>query len=138
MQRRLALNRTIVSLLDERPVLLRPGGLPRESIEACLGAPLPDADASDGAEPRSPGRLASHYAPRASVRLDASGRRAGEAALDFGGTFTDRHLPYADLSPAGDLVEAAARLYACLRALTPAERMALPLLRSPRTALAKR
>ena len=68
---------TIVACLDG-PVLLRPGGLPREEIERVLGAPLDDAPASavDPEAPIAPGMLASHYAPRARLRL----RRATTSA----------------------------------------------------------
>jgi L-threonylcarbamoyladenylate synthase len=58
---------TIVDYSRGRPVLLRPGGLPREAIEAILGAPLAPADAADLSTPAAPGTLASHYAPRADV-----------------------------------------------------------------------
>nr|HEX4318296.1 L-threonylcarbamoyladenylate synthase [Kofleriaceae bacterium] len=54
---------TIVDLSRGRPVLLRPGGMPREAIEAIVGA----LDAPDAAAPAAPGTLASHYAPRAEV-----------------------------------------------------------------------
>jgi L-threonylcarbamoyladenylate synthase len=54
---------TIVDLSRGRPVLLRPGGMPREAIEAIVG-PL---QAPDAAAPAAPGTLASHYAPRAEV-----------------------------------------------------------------------
>jgi L-threonylcarbamoyladenylate synthase len=54
---------TIVDLSRARPVLLRPGGMPREAIEAIIG-PL---DAADAEAPAAPGTLASHYAPRAEV-----------------------------------------------------------------------
>ena len=111
------LESTIVACLGEAPALLRPGALPREAIEAALGRPLAlptvDADA-----PVSPGRLASHYAPRAPLRLAAKTVAADEAALDFAGALA-RFPARArlDLSPGGDLVEAAANLFAHLRAL---------------------
>lgn len=108
------LESTIVACLDGPPVLLRPGGVSREEIEALVGplsAPAPG-------KVEAPGMLASHYAPRARLRLDADNLREGEAGLDFGGRF--RRAPGAalfDLSARGDLVEAAARLYLGLRTL---------------------
>ncbi len=63
---RLGIESSIVDCSGDRPVLLRPGVLTRERIEAALGAALA---APDAASPRAPGTLASHYAPRASVRL---------------------------------------------------------------------
>ncbi|HWG05746.1 MAG TPA: L-threonylcarbamoyladenylate synthase, partial [Beijerinckiaceae bacterium] len=107
------LESTIVACLDGRPALLRPGGVPREAIEARVG-PLAGADTN--ALPRAPGMLASHYAPRAALRLDAVDVRDGEAALDFAGRLAGARARL-DLSPAGDLVEAAANLFAYLRRL---------------------
>ena len=101
------LESTIV-LADPEPVLLRPGGLPLEALEAALGQPL--ALGSDGAKPTAPGQLASHYAPAAGVRLAATEARPGEVLVGFGpvkGRLT--------LSSTGDLVEAAARLFQTLR-----------------------
>ena len=107
---------TIVACLDERPRLLRPGGIAREQIEAVLGQPLVIVEGRAAGGPIAPGMLASHYAPRAALRLDATALEPGEAGLDFGGRFVpgDNVL---DLSPRGDTVEAAANLYAYLRRL---------------------
>src|SRR3954470_3079879 len=113
---------TIVGCFDA-PMLLRPGGLSRERIEAVLGAalarPPAEADSNDG-QPLAPGMLASHYAPRASVRLNAREVTPGEALLAFG----PARLPgleaataVMNLSPSGDLDEAAANLFGYLRAL---------------------
>ncbi|MDB5571898.1 MAG: Sua5/YciO/YrdC/YwlC family protein, partial [Hyphomicrobiales bacterium] len=91
----------------------------RAQIESALGRPV-DAQAeahADAAAPAlAPGMLASHYAPRAPVRLEATHVGAGEAALDFAGQLPGGE-PRLDLSPTGDLREAAARLFAALRAL---------------------
>src|ERR1043165_1677490 len=107
---------TIVSCLDA-PTLLRPGGLPREEIERVLGHALLEAEQpmSDEA-PLAPGMLASHYAPRASLRLNALDVRPGEALLAFGPDAPPA-AQARNLSPKGDLVEAAANLFAHLRAL---------------------
>ena len=106
----IGLESTVVALLDGPPRLLRPGAVTRDQIEALIG-PLAEADA-DAA--RSPGRLARHYAPNAPLRLNADSPRPGEAYLAYG------PAPEADrvfsLSPAGDLREAAARLFSALRA----------------------
>jgi len=107
---------TIVACLGGRPRLLRPGALTRERIEAALGVALDDP-APDGA-PIAPGQLASHYAPRARLRLRAHDVVGDEAALDFGGALARAGATARlDLSPAGDLEEAASRLFAYLRAL---------------------
>ncbi len=107
---------TIVACLGE-PTLLRPGGLARDEIERVLGhaLALPAASNNDDA-PIAPGMLASHYAPKAKVRLEATEPRAGEALLAFGRApaYTGTML---NLSPGGDLIEAAANLFSHLRAL---------------------
>ena len=105
---------TIIACLDGPPRLLRPGGLPRALIEQALGATL--ADATDAEAIIAPGSLASHYAPRAKLRLDVLSVEAGEAGLDFGGRFRGAGNAL-DLSPARSLDEAAARLFAFLREL---------------------
>jgi L-threonylcarbamoyladenylate synthase len=106
----IGLESTVVALLDGPPRLLRPGAVTRAEIEALIG-PLAEAEA-DAA--RSPGRLARHYAPNAPLRLDATVPRPGEAYLAFGPA--PHQGPVFNLSPAGDLREAAARLFALLRA----------------------
>ncbi|MDE2376592.1 L-threonylcarbamoyladenylate synthase [Bradyrhizobium sp.] len=113
---------TIIGLFDT-PMLLRPGGLPRERIEAVLGEPLtrPPADVeSASSQPLAPGMLASHYAPRAAVRLDAREVAPGEALLAFGSATLpgiERAAAVMNLSPAGDVDEAATNLFGYLRAL---------------------
>jgi L-threonylcarbamoyladenylate synthase len=101
------LESTVVALLDI-PRLLRPGSVTRAEIEAVVG-PLADAEAD---AKRSPGRLARHYAPNAPIRLDAEAPKAGEAWLSFGPAGAG---PW-NLSPTGDLAEAAANFFAYLRA----------------------
>jgi L-threonylcarbamoyladenylate synthase len=113
---------TIVGCFDE-PLLLRPGGLPRAEIERVLGRALrqtPADAANDSGQPLAPGMLASHYAPRAKVRLDAVKLEAGEALLAFGlGAISgiDAAPIVMNLSERGDLDEAAANLFGHLRAL---------------------
>ncbi len=104
------LESTIVALLPQ-PTLLRPGAIAREEIEAVLDCRL--VDFKQG-KVQSPGQLLSHYAPRAPLRLNAAAALPGEALLGFG-----PHAPEAalNLSPTGDLREAAANLFAYLRAL---------------------
>jgi len=107
---------TIVACLGGTPRLLRPGALTRERIEAALGMALQTGRA--GGAPVAPGQLSSHYAPRARLRLEARDLAPGEAALDFAGLLAEAGATTRlDLSPAGDLEEAAARLFAYLRNL---------------------
>jgi L-threonylcarbamoyladenylate synthase len=103
------LESTVVALLDQSR-LLRPGAVTRAAIEALIG-PLMEAEAD---AKRSPGRLARHYAPQAPVRLNAAGPQEGEAYLAFGPA--PRGDRVWNLSPAGDLAEAAANLFVYLRA----------------------
>lgn len=113
-----------------RPTLLRPGGLPVEDIEPLTG-PLLGPGAGDA--PRSPGMLSRHYAPGRPVRLDAGAAAPGEALLGFG--------PVAgatlNLSPTGDLREAAANLFAMLRALDRPEVAAIAVSPIPDTGLGR-
>lgn len=107
--------------------LLRPGGVSAEDAEAVLGVGLLPPD--QGVTPSAPGQLASHYAPRGRVRLNAASPEAGETFLGFGPGPAELS-PTGDLlslSPTGDLVEAAARLFHCLQELDAvgAERIAV-------------
>lgn len=114
---------TILDCTGERPVMLRPGGLPREAIEAVLAGPVTERTAETATNddaPLAPGMLASHYAPSVPVRLSAREVLPGEALLTFAGASpsgSERAAVMRDLSPAGDLVEAAANLFAFLRDL---------------------
>jgi L-threonylcarbamoyladenylate synthase len=101
------LESTIV-LADPQPVLLRPGGVPVEALEAVLGEAL--AIGGDADKPSAPGQLMSHYAPEARVRLDAVTALPGEVLVGFGPV-----TGALNLSATGDLVEAAARLFQTLR-----------------------
>jgi L-threonylcarbamoyladenylate synthase len=111
---------TIVACLGARPMLLRPGGIPRTAIERVLAARLEEPGAVRAGAPLAPGLLASHYAPRARLRLEARTIEPGEALLAFGPGMlpgVSQATRVLNLSARGDLVEAAANLFACLRAL---------------------
>ncbi|WP_333846699.1 L-threonylcarbamoyladenylate synthase [Phaeobacter italicus] len=101
---------TIIGLSGETPILLRPGGLAQEDIEAVLGHPLQLRDASDPLT--APGQLLSHYAPRAKVRLNVTTPDPAELYLGFGTMSCDLNL-----SDSADLVEAAANLFGHLHQL---------------------
>ena len=104
---------TIVKVEDGAIRLLRPGGIAAEEIEAATGLTVARPEKA-GAAIEAPGMLASHYAPNAPIRLEASSIEPGEALLAFG---TDRitgegnALFVLNLSPTGDLAEAAANLF---------------------------
>jgi L-threonylcarbamoyladenylate synthase len=114
------LESTIVGCF-ERPLLLRPGGLARSEIESALGTRLADLPHHETADqPLAPGMLASHYAPRTPVRLNATTVEPDEALLAFGtpaAAGVDKAAAMLNLSERGDLVEAAANLFRHLRAL---------------------
>ncbi len=97
---------TVVSFLEGKATLLRPGGLAREIIEVALGFRLHVAE--DGVM-HSPGQMESHYAPHAAMRLNAEAAMDGEVYLGFG-----KFGVGPNLSPSGDVVEAAANLFRML------------------------
>lgn len=115
---------TVVACLGE-PVLLRPGGVPRQAIERALGRPLAEPSRERAAEaPLAPGMLSSHYAPRTRLRLNAASVAAGEALLAFGpmpAKGFENAAGVQNLSARGDLIEAAANLFSLLRALDGAD-----------------
>ncbi|WP_298974006.1 L-threonylcarbamoyladenylate synthase [uncultured Roseobacter sp.] len=114
---------TIIGL-DPDPVLLRAGGLPSEAIEAALGGPLHTmASPAENEQVTAPGQLVSHYAPAATLRMNAQTARAGEVLLGFGPMTCDLNL-----SETGDLHEAAANLFDCLHQL---DRLQRPIAVSP-------
>ncbi|HXR94548.1 MAG TPA: L-threonylcarbamoyladenylate synthase [Rhizomicrobium sp.] len=104
----LGLESTVIGFDGDRPALLRPGAITREDIEAVAGS-LRKA----GPAIQSPGQLDSHYAPSASLRLNVSEPEPDEALLGFGPS----QNAALNLSPAGNLKEAAANLFAMLRQL---------------------
>jgi len=108
------LESTIIGLTDATPTLLRAGGIPVEAIEACLGIPLARPKT---AQITAPGQMQSHYAPRAKVRLNAAQAQDGEIMLGFGAI--DGAL---NLSPSGDLIEAASTLFTHLHQLDAQDR----------------
>ena len=115
---------TVLDVTGARPVLLRPGGVTREAIVAVVGAidrAAPPAVALAGGTLRSPGLLASHYAPALPVRLQAREAAADEALLAFGPAPEGAGTVF-QLSAACDLAEAAANLFAGLRTLDEAGR----------------
>jgi L-threonylcarbamoyladenylate synthase len=107
---------TIVAVVEE-PKLLRPGGVTREQIERVLGRSLADGVIVNE-RPLAPGMLASHYAPKAKLRLNAETLHEDEALLAFGPPLAFKNGQFVrNLSPRRDLVEAAANLFSHLRAL---------------------
>jgi L-threonylcarbamoyladenylate synthase len=115
---RVGVESTILACLDGEITLLRPGGLPRDAIERALGRAVNERviAADEGEAPLAPGMLASHYAPKTPLRLNAREVKRGEALLAFGAA-VPKAAHVLNLSASGDLVEAAANLFSHLRAL---------------------
>lgn len=93
--------------------LLRPGGLSADAIEQVAGVPL-RRSAAASAIIEAPGMLASHYAPKAALRMDAAEVHPGEALLKFGTAAVPGEaeaVAVFDLSPSGNPAEAATRLF---------------------------
>jgi L-threonylcarbamoyladenylate synthase len=107
---------TVLDATGERIAMLRSGATLAETIEAVLGEKISRA-LEGGDTPLSPGQLAGHYAPDARVRLEARDVKPGEALLAFGPNVPETSGPVINLSPAGDLIKAAANLFAAMRAL---------------------
>lgn len=116
---KVGLESTIVACLGDTPALLRPGAVAREAIERALGLSLALARAV-GEAPIAPGQLASHYAPAAPLRLEATTVRPEEALLAFGlplPSGAENSVKTLNLSARGNLIEAATNLFSHLRAL---------------------
>jgi len=111
----LGLESTVVEVVGGRATILRPGALTEEALMAVAG-PLERDEGTEG-HPRSPGRLASHYAPERPLRMNATSLLPGEAGLAFGQAPAPSFADAPNLSVREDLVEAAANLFAMLRAL---------------------
>ncbi|MBV8976560.1 MAG: threonylcarbamoyl-AMP synthase [Alphaproteobacteria bacterium] len=123
----LGIESTVIGFVDGRATLLRPGAVLRDDIEALVG-PL----AAPAAAILAPGQLESHYAPRARLRLNAKDAGNGEVLLGFG---PEAPSKVTNLSAGGDLKEAAANLFAMLRALDASGAKAIAVMPVPDTGL---
>jgi L-threonylcarbamoyladenylate synthase len=130
------LESTVLDLTTSTPTLLRPGGATREAIEAVIGPiALSDALPSGDAARKSPGQLHSHYAPARPVRLNATSVASNEGLLAFGPRPPAGARSVLNLSRDGDLTEAAANLFAMLRALDQPEVACIAVMSIPETGL---
>jgi L-threonylcarbamoyladenylate synthase len=125
---RIGLESSVVACLPEGAWLLRPGAISAESIAEVVG-PLRPAPAADVA--RAPGMLQSHYAPALPLRLEAGRANANEALLAFGGQVPNGFATVRNLSPEGNLTEAAAHLFAYLHELDRPEFSAIAVMPIP-------
>ena len=115
---KIGLESTIIGTVDGDLTLLRPGGIAAEAIEAVTGEPLKRMQSSDIL---APGMMVSHYAPDAGVRLNAHHVDSNEAYLGFGNAMiSGKPMARLNLSPNGDLGEAAQNLFSHLRTLDAA------------------
>lgn len=111
------LESTVVDATGGDIIILRPGAISVAPLVDVLGRKVRRTAPGSSEAPISPGQLASHYAPRAAIRLNAHHVTPGEALLAFGGSELDTNGPSFNLSPSGSLIEAAANLFAALRNL---------------------
>jgi L-threonylcarbamoyladenylate synthase len=133
---KVGLESTVLDLTTATPTLLRPGGATREAIEAVIGpVALSHAVPSGNAAHKSPGQLASHYAPARPVRLNATSVTADEGLLAFGPQPPPGANQVLNLSVSGDLTEAAANLFAHLRALDQPANARIAVMSIPQTGL---
>ena len=130
----IGLESTVISLTGETPLLLRPGGVTAEEVEAVIGH-FPHMDRGADTTPESPGRLLQHYAPRRPLRLDAVGVNSGEALLSFGPHTITGAATELNLSPDSNLTEAAANLFAMLRELDSPAHTAIAVMTVPEIGL---
>jgi L-threonylcarbamoyladenylate synthase len=131
------LESSVLDLTGGRPLLLRPGGIPKEELEGTLGSieEAIEEDSSQEDAPRSPGRLASHYAPGQPLRLEAREVNPDEALLAFGPAPPAGARTTLNLSQRGNLVEAAANLFAMLHALDDPRHAAIAVMPIPERGL---
>jgi L-threonylcarbamoyladenylate synthase len=112
----LGLESTVVDVSGAGAIVLRLGAIARRELTRALGRPVPVVGGA-ASRPASPGMLARHYAPAAHLRLEAREVAPGEALLAFGAAVPRHDAAMLNLSPSGDLLEAAANLFAYLRRL---------------------
>jgi L-threonylcarbamoyladenylate synthase len=113
---RVGLESTVLDLTGETPILLRPGAVTLEALAALIGPVRQSGIVEDGVARSSPGLLASHYAPSLPLGIDVTDPPRGSAFIGFGPPPLGIRAPDANLSRGGDLEEAAAALFATLRA----------------------
>jgi L-threonylcarbamoyladenylate synthase len=128
------LESTVLDVTGNSVLMLRPGAVPLETIEAVLGETVGRANPVSAA-PLSPGQLESHYAPNAPLRLNVTSPRPDEALLAFGPDVPQGARHVINLSARGDLIEAAANLFAALRSLDAGDAAAIAVMPVPNDGL---
>ncbi|MDA0785100.1 MAG: L-threonylcarbamoyladenylate synthase [Proteobacteria bacterium] len=131
------LESTVVDLCGDRPAILRHGAVTREQLERMLGS-VDDASVPEsGQAPRSPGQIAKHYAPSLPLRINATDPGPDEAFIAFGEPGGKNAAVIRSLSPSGNVIEAAARLFALLRELDRPEFTAIVVAPVPETGIGR-
>ena len=125
------LESTVSDLSTDTPTLLRPGGVTHDQIETVIG-PISRAEPDQPDQPRSPGMLSRHYAPKVPLTLNATEAQSGEVLIGFGPSAPVRCR---NLSPSGDLQEAAANLFALMREVDAEEPTGIAIMPLPETGL---
>lgn len=127
---------TILDLSTDEPRILRPGTITLEQIQECLGSPVlpftPDLQSSSSV--RCPGQTLRHYSPVKRVRINVSFVEPGEGLLDFGASGLKSDISL-NLSPSGDLSEAASNLFAYLRQLDQSSATGIAITPIPNTGI---
>ncbi len=132
---RIGIESTVISLVDNVPCILRPGGISREVLEEEIGAIV--SNKINGLSPLAPGMLESHYAPSRPVRINVTEVMPGEALLAFGPSQLASDSESLNLSPSGDLEEAASNLFSMLRRLDRAEFVAVAVMTIPESGIGR-
>ena len=108
--------RTVFCVVDDQVALLRPGNITVEDIEKITKTQV-IISADNNEAPLSPGQLKSHYAPETKLILNVIQPKSNQCLLGFGQIEIDQDTYLLNLSPSGDLTEAAANLFSMLRTL---------------------
>jgi L-threonylcarbamoyladenylate synthase len=131
------LESTVIDLCGDRPAILRHGAVTREQLERMLGSVDDASTPEPGQAPRSPGQIAKHYAPSLPLRINARDPGPDEAFIAFGEPGGAGAATIRSLSPSGDVIEAAARLFATLRELDRPEFAAIVVAPVPETGMGR-
>lgn len=131
------LESTVIDLCGARPAILRHGAITQEQLERAIGDVDDASVAEDETAPRSPGQIARHYAPSIPIRIDVKDPRPDEAYAAFGEPAPNPAATTLSLSPSGDVIEAAARLFATLRALDRPEFAGIAVAPVPETGIGR-
>lgn len=127
---------TIIQCTEHQPILLRPGGITAEAIEAITGNPLIKSE-DDADTPNAPGQLKTHYAPHKPLRINAKNAKPNEAFIAFGPYITENTNSIFNLSESGNLTEAAANLFAMLHQADRSDAGSIAVMAVPNTGLGR-